>query len=160
MRIGALLLLLASLCGTVFAQVPTPIRSVSSLPTTCNGGSATGETDMVALITGTAGFLDFCQASNNWAPVRPPMGIYASDYGVVGEGHFSPNIAVASEPTEIVTCSDCNFQTTATVGQIFFASTLQNVGGASGTSSHHGVEYHHRLDRLEHADPRLRQHHH
>ena len=62
-------------------------------------------------------------------------GIYASSYGVVGEGHFSTNIAVASEPTEIVTCIDCNFQTQAKVGQIFFASTLQGVGGSSMESA-------------------------
>ena len=62
-------------------------------------------------------------------------GIYASSYGVVGEGHFSTNIAVASEPTEIVTCIDCNFQTQAKVGQIFFASTLQGIGGSSMESA-------------------------
>jgi hypothetical protein len=49
------------------AQVlPTPIRSVSTLPATCHGGSATGTSDEVMLITAGVGALYTCTAPNTW----------------------------------------------------------------------------------------------
>ena len=63
MRTGLLWLLLASFA---VAQVPTPIRSFSSLPATCNGGSATQSTDMGVLISGGNGTPNFCVSSNTW----------------------------------------------------------------------------------------------
>jgi hypothetical protein len=51
---------------------------VSSLPATCNGGSATRATDMVVLVSGGAGKLEYCSATNTWLPVSSiPLGTTA-----------------------------------------------------------------------------------
>ncbi len=62
MRIGWLLLLLAS---AAWAQ-PTPIRTVTSLPATCNGGTAGISSDTVVLVSGGTGVQYTCTAPNTW----------------------------------------------------------------------------------------------
>lgn len=52
-----------------YCQIPTPIRSVSSLPATCKGGIATQSSDMVVLISGGAGVTYMCTAPNTWSPI-------------------------------------------------------------------------------------------
>lgn len=60
--IGVLSLLL----GSAFAQTPTPIRSVTSLPATCNGGTPGVSSDEVILITVGVGASYLCTAPNTW----------------------------------------------------------------------------------------------
>src|ERR1700733_4622686 len=67
MRIGALLLLLASVAAV--AQVPTPIRSVATLPATCRGGNSFQESDAVMLITAGVGQQYNCTSTNVWTAV-------------------------------------------------------------------------------------------
>src|SRR6266404_7654671 len=52
-----------------YSQIPTPIRSVSSLPVTCKGGSAVQSSDMVVLISGGVGVTYMCTAPNTWSPI-------------------------------------------------------------------------------------------
>lgn len=79
----------------------------------------------------SAGFLNWNGTDWLYTPGSFSAGIYAWDYGVYGEGHTSSNIVVASQPTKIVTCSDCNFTTQAFVGQVFWASDLPSLGGVT-----------------------------
>lgn len=51
------------------SQIPTPIRSVSSLPATCKGGNATQSSDMVVLIGSGVGVTYMCTAPNTWSPI-------------------------------------------------------------------------------------------
>lgn len=51
------------------SQIPTPIRSVTSLPATCNGGTATKASDMVILITAGVGATYICNTPNHWITI-------------------------------------------------------------------------------------------
>jgi hypothetical protein len=55
-------------------------------------------------------------------------GIYATAYGVVGEGHQSSLAVVTGAPTEVITCATCNFTTNATAGQVLYMSNLTATG--------------------------------
>src|SRR6266446_8062574 len=77
--IGALSLLL----GSGFAQTPTPIRSVTSLPGTCNGGTAGVSTDKVVLITAGAGVEYTCIAPNVWIPTPGGVNSQVANYPAV-----------------------------------------------------------------------------
>ena len=59
------ILLLVSVSALV-GQTPTPIRSVTSLPATCNGGTPGVPSDEVVLITGGIGANYICTAPNTW----------------------------------------------------------------------------------------------
>lgn len=65
MRIGLLLLLLASLAE---AQVPTPVRSATSLPATCNPGGGTGgaPADHIDIFSAGVNTSYYCSATNTW----------------------------------------------------------------------------------------------
>src|SRR5260370_38412266 len=69
--LGKLLLLISSLSIYAVGQSPvsTPIRSFSSLPSTCNGGSATKPSDMVHLVTGGVRAPYTCTSPNVWTLV-------------------------------------------------------------------------------------------
>src|ERR1019366_4597529 len=73
-----------------YAQVPTPVRSVSVLPATCNGGSATVPSDVVTLVSGGVGALEVCTAPNTWT---------ASGGGGGGPISIGAGYAVVSSPT-------------------------------------------------------------
>ena len=73
MRIGWLLLLLAS--AVAWAQ-PTPIRTVTSLPATCTGGTPGQSTDTVVLVTAGVGQQYTCTAPNTWTATGAPIGTY------------------------------------------------------------------------------------
>lgn len=47
----------------------TQIRSVSTLPATCNPGSGVVPTDVVSLVTGGTSTLYVCSAINTWSPI-------------------------------------------------------------------------------------------
>lgn len=89
MRIGLLFVLLTSLfwgfSTQAIAQVPSTIRSVSSLPVTCNGGSATIPTDVVILISGGVGIPKYCSGGNTWA------NFISSGLGNPGLEHCTPD---------------------------------------------------------------------
>jgi hypothetical protein len=70
-----------------FAQVPTPIRSVSSLPVTCKGGSATQSSDMVVLITGGIGANYLCTQTDTWSVVAGGGG--ATPGGTAGTTQYN-----------------------------------------------------------------------
>ena len=96
-QIGALLLLLIS--GLAVAQVPTPVRSVSSLPATCNGGTATTESDMVTLISaGGIGQQYTCSATNVWSPTSGFPSVNALAYGVKADGQevFDATVTIST----------------------------------------------------------------
>lgn len=66
----AFLLFCALLCVS-HAQVATKIRSVTSLPATCDAGTNNTSADMVSLVTGNAtSQIYFCSAPNQWTAVN------------------------------------------------------------------------------------------
>jgi hypothetical protein len=74
---------LSLLLGSAFAQTPTPIRSVTSLPGTCNGGTAGVSTDKVVLITAGAGVEYTCIAPNIWIPTPGGVNSQVANYPAV-----------------------------------------------------------------------------
>ena len=56
------------LSTSLFGQIPTPIRTVTSLPGSCNGGTAGVATDKVVLVTNNVGVEYTCLAPNTWIP--------------------------------------------------------------------------------------------
>lgn len=79
MRIGLLFLALISFLWIpsvqAVGQVPTPVRSVSSLPATCRGGSPFVPSDLVFLISGGIGTLKGCTATNTWTSIGAISGV-------------------------------------------------------------------------------------
>src|SRR6266850_1799 len=69
------------------SQIPTPIRSVSSLPATCNGGSATKASDMVILVTAGVGTTYICNTPNHWISIAGS-----------GGGNVDPGTALSQNP--------------------------------------------------------------
>jgi hypothetical protein len=101
-----LILLLASFAT---AQIPTPIRSVSTLPVTCHGGNASIYTDEVVLITGGVGTTYYCSAPNTWTAfssgggsgtINPgtqyQMPVYVSGGTTVGPSAFLSTDAIGN----------------------------------------------------------------
>jgi hypothetical protein len=86
MRIGWLLLLLAS--AMAWAQ-PTPIRTVTSLPATCKGGTAGISTDTVVLVSGGVGQQYTCSAPNTWTATGTSFPITSPETISTG-GSISP----------------------------------------------------------------------
>jgi len=132
--------------------VVTPVGSTTSQSTiTANGGftAAVAGASTFQVCGNTVGsgtatvFLNRSQAavkSGGGGAATPAgiqsalqPGIYATTYGVVGEGHlsFKGNFTNTSP---IITCSDCHFLTNATVGQVVFGSTLTTIGFSSTTT--------------------------
>lgn len=85
-RTGLLSLLLVSLLSifsiSAVAQtpIPTPIRTVTTLPTVCRGGSASLPTDVVFLISGGIGTLYQCTSTNAWTQVGSGYGVNANAF--------------------------------------------------------------------------------
>lgn len=58
------------LSTSLFGQIPTPIRTVTSLPGSCNGGTAGVATDKVVLVANNVGVEYTCLAPNTWVPTE------------------------------------------------------------------------------------------
>lgn len=78
------------------AQIATPIRSVSSLPASCSGGSASKVTDEVELISGGVGKKCTCNAPNTWScgvvtsvGITVPSGLNVSPSTITTAGSFA-----------------------------------------------------------------------
>lgn len=58
-----------------FAQVATPIRTVTVLPGTCSGGTPGQSTDAVVLVAGGIGQFYFCSAPDTWSAAGGAFGV-------------------------------------------------------------------------------------
>jgi len=130
-------ILLFALCALTggMAQVPLAVRSVSSLPATCHGGSATQASDKVMLVSGGVGVGYTCTAANTWTKdgtvtgitITVPTGLNISPASLYTSGTINltwsgliPNASINwAAPSDIGT---------GTAGQGFFTNL-----SASGT---------------------------
>jgi len=81
------------------------------------------------------GFLNWNGSDWLYTPGAFSAGIYAWDYGVVGEGHTSVNV-VTTTSSAVVTCSDCNFTVNAAPGQEAWITSLDAQGGSLSHSTY------------------------
>lgn len=91
----------------------------------------TQDTEKLYIGTGSSESPNVTEIGHSGGSENP--GIYAADYGVVGDGHFVFGISVA-EGQSTITYSKGGFLTTAKIGQIAFATNLGSEGGQAGAA--------------------------
>lgn len=146
------LFLFAFLC-VARAQVPTKVRSVTSLPATCDPGTNNSSADIVSLVSGnTTSQIYFCSAANQWTAVNQGSagvpstlpnctasgtvlneGVQFSTQVVGGLTQVCGTAATASSQSVVAVCSNnCGSSGNATLVYSGLASAILDGTGVGG----------------------------